>query len=69
MTWLVMTPFRTTLIFPCQDSFCFLQGGCDRPGGGLDFLKSPLNVWSTFGTYPTIEVAIESPLLTICSGY
>jgi hypothetical protein len=28
----------------------FRQAGCARPGGGLDFLNSPPNDWSTFGT-------------------
>ncbi len=50
MTWVVMTPFLTTLTLPCHGVFSFLHGGCVRPGGGLDGLNRPPNVWSTFGT-------------------
>jgi hypothetical protein len=35
MTAFVITPFLTTLIFPCHGSFFFTQGGWVRPGGGL----------------------------------
>src|SRR6476619_3917792 len=50
MTELVTTSFFTARILPCHGSFFFTHGGCVRPGGGLDFLKSPPNDWSTFGT-------------------
>ena len=50
ITGFVMTPFLTTLSFPCHGVFVFLHGGWERPGGGLDGLKRPPNDWSTLGT-------------------
>ena len=70
MTAGVMTPFLTTLILPCHGVDFFTHGGWVRPGGGLVFLNSPANDWSTFGTKPTIAVPmLPSAFLTTCSGY
>ena len=55
MTWLVTTPFLTTLILPCHGSFFFTQGGQVRPGAGLFGPNMPPNVWSTFGTKPMTD--------------
>ncbi len=66
----VITPFLTTLSFPCHGVLSFLHGGWERPGGGLDGLKRPPNDWSTAGMYAmTVAPTDPSWFLTSWSWY
>ncbi len=46
---LTILPLTTGFSLPVQGSAPTLQVGNERPGGGVDGLNVPPNVWSTFG--------------------